>query len=76
MPLFENRGRKDVRSDSRSCKGEANKFSATKELSAVNRKSSAVVARHIDVAQPPTGQVMLSYTHYTASHYDIIPTTS
>lgn len=62
-----------MRSDSCRCKGEANKFPATKELSAVNRKSSAVVVKHIDVAQPPIGQAMLSYTHYTASHYDIIP---
>lgn len=56
--------------------GKANNLAATKERLAVNRKSSAVVVRHIDVAQPPTGQAMLSYTHYTASHYDIIPTIS
>ena len=57
-------------------KGKANQFLAIKELSAVNLKNSVMVVRLIDVAQPPTGQAMLSYTRYTASHCDITPTIS
>ena len=52
--------------------GEADLLTATKELLAVNLKSSARVVRHIDAVLLRIGQATLSYTHCTDNRYDTI----
>ena len=57
-------------------KKDTNMITATNELSVVNRKSTARVARHTDAVLPQIELVTLFSTRYTANRYDTTPSTS